>query len=48
MERLFSLHNILHSKIKVKKFPINYPNYKTIYGDSHDVWAELYNRKKTL
>jgi len=47
-ERLFSLHNILYRKTKVKKFPIDYPNYKAIYGEAHTGLVSLYNRKKTL
>lgn len=44
-ERLFSLHNILHRDITVKKFPVDYSNYKKIYGEIHDSLVELYNRK---
>lgn len=44
-ERLFSLHNILYRNIKVKKFPIEYPNYEKIYGNTYEFLVQQYHRK---
>lgn len=44
-ERLFSLHNILHRDIKVKKFPVDHDNYQKIYGEQHNFLVYLYKRK---
>jgi len=44
-ERLMSLFNVLNPSIKINKFPIQWPNYKRMYGESHDQLVRNYFKR---
>ena len=44
-ERLMSLFNVLNPNIKVNKFPIQWPNYKKLYGNNYEQLVRNYFRR---